>query len=114
MDALVVDIRYNKTMTTDDILSKDIAKEWGIESLPTEKQIEIIDRFSKMIYQAILVRALDILSEQEQAEFDLLLDKDTTTPKEVLAFLQSKIPTFEQLIIEERQNLKQDLLVPTE
>jgi hypothetical protein len=96
----------------DDILSKDIIKEWGLESLPPEKQMDMIDRIGKMVYQAILVKALDILSEKEQTEFDLLLDENTTTPQDVLAFLQSKIPTFEQLVLEEKQNLKQDLLIP--
>jgi len=95
-----------------DILSKDIVKEWGLGALPLEKQIDIVDRVGKMIYQAVLVRALDILSEKEQTEFDLLLDEDTATPQDVLAFLQSKIPTFEQLVLEERQNLKKDLLIP--
>ncbi|MCX6701929.1 MAG: DUF5663 domain-containing protein [Candidatus Zambryskibacteria bacterium] len=95
-----------------DILSKDIVKEWGLQSLPPDKQTDMVDRIGKMIYQAVLVKALDILSEKEQTEFDLLLDEDTTTPQEVLAFLQSKIPTFEQLVMEERNNIKQDLLVP--
>lgn len=96
-----------------DILSKDVVKEWGLESMPVDKQADMVDRIGKMIYQAVLVRSLDILSEKEQTEFDLLLDEDTTTPQDVLAFLQSKIPTFEQLVMGERQSLKQDLLVPT-
>lgn len=93
-----------------DILSKDIVKDWGLESLPPEKQADIVDRIGRMMYQAILVKALDILSEKEQAEFDLLLDEDGTTVNEVLAFLKSKIPTFDVLVEGERQNLKRDLL----
>ncbi len=95
-----------------DILSKDVVEEWGLGSLPTDKQTDIVERIGKMLYQAILVRSLDILSEKEQIEFDLLLDEDTTTPQDVLAFLQSKIPTFEQLVLEERKSLKENLLVP--
>lgn len=95
------------------ILSKDVIKEWGLESMPVEKQEDFVDRIGRMMYQAILVRALDILSEKEQVEFDLLLDEDNTTPNEVLAFLKAKIPTFEILVEEERQNLKRDLLAPT-
>ncbi|HBD24641.1 MAG: hypothetical protein A2566_02865 [Candidatus Zambryskibacteria bacterium RIFOXYD1_FULL_40_13] len=96
-----------------DILSKDIILEWGLGSLPPEKQTEVADGIGKMIYQAILVRALDILSEEEQNEFDKLLDENTTTTEDVLVFLKSKIPTFDQLALEERNNLKQDLLIPT-
>ncbi len=94
-------------------LSKDIIQEWGLQSLPPEKQLNIVERIGRIMYQAILVRSLDILSEKEQTEFDLLLDEDTTTPDDVLGFLQKKIPTFEQLIVEERQSLKNDLLLPT-
>lgn len=95
------------------ILSKDIVKEWGLGSLPETKQVEIVSRIGRIIYQAILVRALDILSEKEQEEFDALLDKDSTTPDDVLAFLQKKIPTFDQLVLEERKILKEDILIPT-
>ena len=54
------------------ILSKDIIKEWGLGTLPEAKQLEIVERMGRLLYQALLVRALDILSEKEQVEFDLL------------------------------------------
>jgi pheromone shutdown protein TraB len=95
-----------------DILSKDIIKEWGLSSLSHEKQLEMVERIGKILYQAVLVKSLDILSEDEQSEFDSLLDEDTTTPEEVIVFLHSKIPTFNQLLDEERKALKEDLLLP--
>lgn len=94
------------------ILSKDIISEWGLSALPEEKQVEMVDRIGRLLYQALLVRSLDILSETEQTEFDLLLDEDTTTPQDVMAFLQSKIPTFDLLVVEERNKMKEDLLMP--
>lgn len=101
------------TNRMNNILSKEIIAEWGLGSLPEMKQIEMVDRIGRLLYQAMLVRSLDILSEVEQTEFDLLLDEDTTTPKEVMEFLKSKIPTFDQMMNEEREKLKGDLLVPT-
>lgn len=92
-------------------LSKDIIKEWGLATLSPEKQLEMVERIGRIIYQAVLVRTLDILSEKDQDEFDALLDKDATTPDEVLAFLQKKIPTFDQIMLEERKSIKEDLLV---
>lgn len=92
-------------------LSSDIIKEWGLGSLPPEKQEEMVERIGRIIYQAILVRSLDILTEKEQDEFDALLDKDETTPDDVMGFLASKIPTFENMVLEERKNLKRDLLI---
>ena len=95
------------------ILSKDMVVEWGLSNLPEIKQVEMVDRIGRLLYQAILVRSLDILSEKEQTEFDLLLDENTTTPQDVLKFLADKIPTFEQMRQEEVAKLKADLLVPT-
>ncbi len=94
-------------------LSQDIIQEWGLEGLPPEKQQDMVERIGKLVYQAILVRSLDILSEQEQTEFDLLLDEDSTTTQDVMVFLHSKIPTFEMLLGEEREKLKVDLMVPS-
>ena len=87
------------------ILSKDMVAEWGLSALPEIKQVEMVDRIGRLMYQALLVRSLDILSETEQTEFDLLLDEDNTTPQEVLGFLKTKIPTFDQMVIEERDKL---------
>lgn len=92
-------------------ISKDIIKEWGLQSMSPEKQEEMVERIGRMLYQAILVRSLDILSEKEQNEFDTILDNDDTTPQNVLAFLESKIPTFQTLLSEEKMNLKRDILV---
>lgn len=92
-------------------LSKDIVSEWGLGELPQEEQIDMVDRIGRLIYQALLVRSLDILSEVEQEEFDLLLDEDITTPEEVVLFLERKIPTFKLLLKEEVSKLKSDILV---
>lgn len=73
------------------ILSKDIIKEWGLENLSPDKQEETVERIGRILYQAILVRSLDILSEQEQEEFDQLLDKDETTPQVALADRKSVV-----------------------
>lgn len=92
-------------------LSKDIIAEWGLGNMTPEKQEEIVDRIGKLLYQAILVRALDILSESEQDEFDKILDVEATTPEDVLVFLRSKIPTFEELRSEEKNRLRDELLL---
>lgn len=92
-------------------LSKDIVSEWGLGELPQEEQIDMVDRIGRLIYQALLVRSLDILSEVEQEEFDLLLNEDTSTPEEVVLFLERKIPTFKLLLKEEVSKLKTDILV---
>lgn len=93
------------------ILSNDIVKEWDLTSVPVEKREEVVNRIGRILYQAILVRTLDILSDIEQDELDELLNKNTTTPKDVLLFLKSRIPTFDILLREERDALKGQILL---
>jgi hypothetical protein len=93
------------------ILSKEIMTEWGVAGLPPEEQNDALLRVGNILYQAILVKSLDILSEQDEEELDALLDLDTTTTKDVLSFLKSKIPTFAELVKEESKNLKANLSV---
>jgi hypothetical protein len=96
------------------ILSKDIIHEWGLQDLPETKQIELVDRIGKLLYQAILVRSMDILSEKEEGELDVLLDNDATTAQDVLIFLQSKIKNFDTIVAEEREKLKEDVMIPAQ
>ncbi|MFZ2523033.1 MAG: hypothetical protein WAW92_01465 [Minisyncoccia bacterium] len=88
------------------ILSKEIIKEWRLDSLPEEKKEATVSRIGRILYQAILVRTLDILSDIDQDELDELMNQNTTTPKDVLLFLKKKIPTFDELLREERDNLR--------
>lgn len=93
------------------ILSKEITKEWDLTSMPEEKREEAINRIGRILYQAVLVRTLDILSDGEQDELDELMNNNTTTPKDVLLFLKSKIPTFDELLREERDSLREEILL---
>lgn len=93
------------------ILSKDIIKEWGLGALSETKKADMVSRISHILFQAILVKSLDILSEEEQTELDELMDQNVTTPEDVLVFLKSKIPTFDRLVKDERKSLKEDLIL---
>jgi hypothetical protein len=94
------------------LIPKETIEEWGLSKLTPEKQEEMVERIGRLLYQAVLVQSLDILSDKEQEELDEVLNKDTTTPDDVIAFLRSKIPTFDALAMEERQKLKEDILIP--
>ncbi|MFZ2621165.1 MAG: hypothetical protein WAX85_01565 [Minisyncoccia bacterium] len=94
-----------------DILSKDLIKEWNMTSLsPIEQRVEVL-RIGEILYQALLVKSLDILSEKDESELDTLLDIDTTTTEDVILFLKSKIPTFDRLIKDLHKELKNELLI---
>lgn len=90
------------------LISPQTIKDWGLGSLTEGQGIETVDTIGRMIYQAVLVRSLNILSEKEEHELDNLFDKDSTTPRDVLLFLQSKIKNFADIVKEERDKLKEE------
>lgn len=92
-------------------LPEDIVKDWGLSNLSPEEQLQVIDRINRLLFQAMLARCLDLLTEDEENELDLMLDNEEMKPENVLSFLASKIPTFEQIRLEEIENLKRDILV---
>lgn len=92
-------------------LSKDIIKDWNMTGKSEAQLAPEVLGIGKTIYQAILVKSLDILNEKEEEELDTLLDKDSTTTEDVLKFLKSKIPTFDILVKEEREKIKEGLVM---
>ena len=95
------------------ILSKEIIKEWDLSDVPQSRRSEVISRIGGIIYQAVLVRSLEILLQEDEEELDSLMNKDETTSEDVLKFLKSKTSTFDELVAEERQNLKKDISLLT-
>ena len=94
-----------------DILQKNITKELGLENLPEDKREEVYLRISKIIYQNIMIRVVEILSEEEQDEFNKLLDEVAKTEGEsdkILEFLKAKIKNFDDIVAEEIVRFKEE------
>lgn len=81
-------------------IQKNITNALEIDSLPPEEQQEIILRVGAIIYQNVLIRVMEILTDSEQDEFEKLLDTGAK-PEEIFAFLKDKVKDFEKIIDEE-------------
>lgn len=93
------------------ILQQNIIKELGLETLAPEKQDEAMMTLGKIIYQGILAKVLERLSDDEAKEFDALIAKNQSNPDndEVFAFLQAKIPDIDKLIANEARETKEKI-----
>lgn len=81
-------------------IQKNITNALEIDSLPPEEQQEIILRVGAIIYQNVLIRVMEILTDSEQDEFEKLLDAGAK-PEEIFSFLKDKVKDFEKIIDEE-------------
>ena len=87
-------------------MMKAIVAEWGLESFPPEQQMEMVDKIGDLVYQAILLKAVDMLEEKDEAEFDALVEAPGTDAPKVLEFFAKKIPDFDTLVEKEVKNVK--------
>ncbi len=86
-------------------IQQNIINALGIQSLSNEEREKIILRVGTLIYQNVLMRVLSVMSEEEENEFEKLLDANAQ-PEEIFAFLQSKAPDLDKIIEEEAVQFK--------
>ena len=94
-----------------DIFNQNIIKYLHLEHLDETKQEETLLRIGKVIFQAVMLRVMDILTEEEQKEFEKVLDvvgADESRQDEVMTFLKSKIPNIDEISKEEIVKLKEE------
>ena len=86
-------------------IQKNISDALDLSALPPEEQEEIIQRVGALVYQNVLTRALEVMPESDQNDFEKLLDRNAG-PEEIFMFLKNKVPDFEKMIVEEAEKLK--------
>ena len=76
--------------------------------MASEKATEMVNRLGKLVFQAVLVRVLPLLSEQDMAKYEKIVDSKEGGEM-IFKFLGEKIPDFENIILEEAESLRAEL-----
>jgi hypothetical protein len=87
-------------------IQKNIESALELENLSPEERQEIILRVGALIYQNVLMRVMETMSEEDQNEFEKLLDGNAK-PEEIFMFLKNKVNNFEEIILEESIKFKE-------
>lgn len=95
-------------MPLQDFLQKNLITELGLENLPDDKKEELILKIGGLIQQNVLLRILNELGEKDKDEFDKVLAEEND--EKTLAFLQSKISNFDELVKEEVAKFKEEAM----
>jgi hypothetical protein len=88
-------------------IGQDIIKEFGLEALPATDQQAMIEQFSDVVMQAVLVRALGVLSETQKDTLNAALAKDPENFDITLDFLMTNIPDFDKVVQEEVARIRE-------
>lgn len=79
-----------------------------LDKMPVEKAEEMLGRLAKLVFQAVLVRVLPILSEEDFVEYEKIVDSDKGADV-LFKFLAEKVPDFDKIIQEEAELLRLEL-----
>ncbi|MBI2355661.1 MAG: hypothetical protein HYV13_00455 [Candidatus Doudnabacteria bacterium] len=79
----------------------------GIQSLPEEQKISLLEKISELVEKRLLVRVLNSFSEQKKKEFEDLLD--TENQEAVNVFLGKNAPEIGAWLNEELVKVKQEM-----
>lgn len=89
-------------------IKQTIVDLFEIDKMAPEKAAEMINRIGKLVFQAVLVRALPTLSEQDMAEYEKIVSSEEGGEM-LLKFLSEKVPSFENIVKEEAKALQTEL-----
>lgn len=79
-----------------------------LDKMPPEKAAEMVDRLGKLVFQAVLVRALPLLSEEDLTEYEKIVDSKQEGDV-LFKFLSEKVPDFDNMVAEESENLRAEM-----
>lgn len=88
-------------------IARDIIKEFGLDGLPAADQQAMIEKFSDVVMQAVLVRSLAALDGKQKDAFDVALAKDPDNFDIMLDFFMTNVPNFDSIVQEEVARIRE-------
>ena len=86
-------------------IEKNIIEILGLENLPREEAEEILIRTGAVIYENVLLRVMETMTEKDQDDFEKILDAEGK-PEEIFSFLKERVKDFEKIVKEEAEKFK--------
>lgn len=85
-----------------------IINEFGLSQFNSDEQTQYIDYIGELVLQGILIKSLTALNDTQAMNLETLIDQEKQ-PAEILSFLETNIPGFNDMIKAEIMTVKQDL-----
>ncbi len=85
---------------------KDLMVALGLDNLPEEEQVELYSRIGGVIFQGVLIRAIESMSDEEQDKLDAFLGEHPEDPEALMGYLQEHVQNFESLVEDEVSRFK--------
>jgi len=90
-------------------LEANIIEALGLESLPDEQKIKMVEMMSTIVQKRLMLRVMEQLSEPEKDAFEKVLggkDADLAAAE----FIKNKVSNFDEMVQEEIIKIKQEMI----
>ncbi len=88
-------------------INKNIITILGIDKLPIEKQKEAMEKLGAIVYQEVILRALEVMKEEDKNTFEKIIEGNPDG-ETIITFLAEKVPDINQIVKEEAESLKEE------
>lgn len=89
-------------------ITQNFLEELGLNNLPEDKKIQLLDDVGRMIQQNVIFRVIEVMNESDKDEFDRVIGENMDHPEAILNFLKAKVPNFETIVSEEVEKFKKE------
>jgi hypothetical protein len=89
------------------VLKQTIIEELGLQSLPQEKQEELMAQIGEVVMKRIYLETMESLEKEDQEKLIDLMEKK---PEEAESFLREKIPDYDNFVKKVVDDFKAELV----
>ena len=86
-------------------INQKIIETFSIDKLLENEQREAMKKIGTLVCQEVLVKAIDIMNEEDKNAFEKLVEEDSD-PSVMFAYLAEKVPTIYDIASQEIEKLK--------
>ena len=88
-------------------INDNIIKILGIDTLPQDQQKDAMEKLGGIVYQEVMLRVLDIMSDEDKDEFEKLIETNPD-PETMFTYLAQKVPNIGDIASEEAEKLRKE------
>lgn len=89
-------------------IKKDLFDLFELDKMPEAKATEMLDRLANLVFQAVLVRSLPLLSEEDFQSYEKIIE-DNEGGDVLFKFLSEHVPEFNKIVTEESGALRREM-----
>jgi hypothetical protein len=86
-------------------IGPEILKELGLESLPKEEKLEILESFNQLVQREVMLYLMKKLSDRDKDELERIMDQG----KNPLNFLIKKFPNLDKIWDQQIEKIKKEI-----